>query len=122
MKVRHPAESGGKGRSRFGHLAEAVSNFTGSPAFNVLCVLLVGAFVVVHLVPVPLAWQIFVGETMSAVALLLLSLLTNSERRAEHALQRKLDAIAAAMLEQQEGRPGPAHEALRDAIGLEKRQ
>ena len=49
---------------------------------------------------------------------LLLALLKNSELRAEHAVQRKLDAIAAAILEQREGKTSDAHAALEEAIGM----
>jgi hypothetical protein len=41
-----------------------------------------------------------------------------SELRAEHAVQAKLDAIAAAILEQREGKSSDAHAALEDAIGM----
>jgi low affinity Fe/Cu permease len=58
------------------------------------------------------------GDLMAAVTLLLLALLKNAERRAEAALQRKLDAIAAAMLEQHRGNETVAHDELAEAIGL----
>jgi hypothetical protein len=48
-------------------------------------------------------------------------MLKNSERRAEHAVQRKLDAIARVLLEQNEGRGGQAHEDLKAAIQREER-
>ncbi|WP_420492729.1 hypothetical protein [Kitasatospora camelliae] len=57
---------------------------------------------------------------MTAVTLLLLALLKNAERRAEHAIQRKLDAIAAALLEQHPGMDGDAQRALREAIRMEE--
>ncbi|MFB7668088.1 low affinity iron permease family protein [Kitasatospora sp. NPDC056138] len=117
---RHPAESSGDRRSLFGHVAEAGSNFTSSPLFHAICVLLVVAFVVVHAVGVPLEWQLFVGDAMSAVTLLLPALLKNAERRSERAVQRKLDAIAAAMLEQQEGKAGKALQDLREASRMEE--
>ena len=40
------------------------------------------------------------------------------ELRAEHAIQSKLDAIAAAMLEQREGKTHEAHDDLERAIGM----
>jgi low affinity Fe/Cu permease len=55
---------------------------------------------------------------MAAITLLLLALLKNSELRAEHAVQAKLDAIAAAILEQREGKSSDAHAALEAAIGM----
>lgn len=120
MTLQHPAERGGDDRGRFERLAETASNITGSPAFYGFCVLLILAFVAVHMTPVPVAWMIFVGDMMAAVSLLLLALLKNTERRAEHALQRKLDAIAAVLLEEHEGDTRKAHENLRAAIRMEE--
>ncbi|GGO52146.1 hypothetical protein GCM10012287_35800 [Streptomyces daqingensis] len=122
MTLQHPAERGGDRRGRFERMAESASNVTGSPAFYCFCVLLIGAFVTVHFVPVPVPWMIFVGDMMAAVSLLLLALLKNTERRAEHALQRKLDAIAAVLLELDEDGPNSrkAHESLRSAIRMDE--
>jgi hypothetical protein len=55
---------------------------------------------------------------MAAVTLLLLALLKNSELRAEHAVQRKLDAIAAALLELRDGEEQGARDELEGAIGM----
>ncbi|WP_405528115.1 hypothetical protein OG592_09515 [Streptomyces avidinii] len=121
MAFEHPAQKGGEGKlGRFAKLAELASNLTGSPAFSVFCVLLVAGFFVVHVLHLDTSWQHLMGDAMGAVALLLLALLKNSERRAEHAIQRKLDAIAAALLEQFEGEPGRAHKELAKAIGIEE--
>ncbi|MFD8417428.1 hypothetical protein ACFV2Q_37770 [Streptomyces sp. NPDC059650] len=122
MTLQHPAERVGQNRTgRFEKLAELASNFTSSAFFSVLCMGLVGAFAAVHAAHLPIEWQHLVGDSMGAVSLLLLALLKNSERRAEHAIQRKLDAIAAALLEQQQGRRGDAEEELESAIGMEER-
>ncbi|MFD8635973.1 hypothetical protein ACFV17_28095, partial [Streptomyces sp. NPDC059656] len=67
-------------------------------------------------------WQHLAGDAMGAVSLLLLALLKNSERRAEHAIQRKLDAIAHALLEQREGAWSSAHRELEDAIGIDEQE
>ncbi|MFI8342911.1 hypothetical protein ACIF8W_23035 [Streptomyces sp. NPDC085639] len=121
MAFEHPAQKGDQGEiGRFAKLAELASNFTSSPAFSVFCVLLVAGFVVVHLLHLDTSWQHLTGDAMAAVSLLLLALLKNSERRAEHAIQRKLDAIAAALLEQYEGEPGRAHQELSRAIRIEE--
>jgi len=120
MTLQHPAERGGNTRGRFEHMAESASNVTGSPLFYCFCLLLITAFVVVHFAGVPVVWMIFVGDLMAAVSLLLLALLKNTERRAEHALQRKLDALAAVLLEQHEGGSQKAHQDLRSAIRMEE--
>ncbi|MER5863322.1 low affinity iron permease family protein [Kitasatospora sp. NPDC002040] len=122
MALQHPARKGQDGRrGRFEKFAELASNFTSSPLFALLCLCLVVTFFAVHAAGLPLEWQLLVGDSMGAVTLLLLAMLKNAERRAEHAIQRKLDAIARAMLEQHSGREGEAHAQLRAAVGLEER-
>lgn len=85
-----------------------------------MCLVLVAGAITAHALKLPTQWLLVVGEAMSAVSLLLLALLKNSERRAEHAIQRKLDAIAAALLETRLEEPGAASEELRKAISMEK--
>ncbi len=117
MIVRHPAEGG---RGSFDRFAEAASNLTSSLLFYVFCLALVGFFIGVHATGSSVAWQLLAGDLMTAVTLLLLALLKNSERRAERAIQRKLDAIAAALLEQDEGETRKAQEDLRRAIRMDE--
>jgi low affinity Fe/Cu permease len=113
VSTRHPAEDE---RGRFEELAERASNFTSSPVFFAGCLLVIGLWAAsfgagdtAHHVA---------GDLMAAVTLLLLALLKNAERRAEHAVQQKLDAIAAAMLEQRKGNETAAQDELAEAIGL----
>jgi low affinity Fe/Cu permease len=120
MSVPHPAQRSRNGRGWFEHTAETASNLTGSRAFACFCLALVAAFIAVHAAGLELTWQILVGDIMTAVNLLLLALLKNSERRAEHAVQRKLDSIAAALLEQYEGKGHHARDELRKAIRMEE--
>jgi low affinity Fe/Cu permease len=119
VSAQHPTERGEPGkRGRFDHFAEAASNFTSSPLFFALCLVLVAAWLATHVLGLTTEWQHLTGDALAAVALLLLALLKNSELRAEHAIQAKLDAIAAALLEQREGETHQAHEDLERAIGL----
>jgi low affinity Fe/Cu permease len=121
VSMTHPAERSRNGRGWFERLAEAASNLTSSLVFMCFCLALVAAFVAVHLSGLALTWQLLVGDLMTSVNLLLLALLKNSERRAEHAIQRKLDSIAAALLDQREDdHPAEAAEELRKAIGMEE--
>ncbi|MDD9375476.1 hypothetical protein M8Z33_02080 [Streptomyces sp. ZAF1911] len=123
MTFEHPAEKGRPGRlGRFEKLAELASNFTSSALFSFLCVLLVAGFVTVHLFHLPMEWQHLAGDAMAAVSLLLLALLKNSERRAEHAIQRKLDAIANVLLEEHEGPRSKAHRDLAEVVGIEEQE
>ncbi|MET8450873.1 low affinity iron permease family protein [Streptomyces sp. NPDC005209] len=121
MTTPHPAERSRNGRGWFERLAEEASNFTSSMVFYGLCLALVAAFIAIHVAGLALGWQLFIGDVMTSVNLLLLALLKNSERRAEHAIQRKLDSIAAALLAQKEGEAGQAHEDLRKAIRMEEK-
>jgi low affinity Fe/Cu permease len=119
VKARHPTERGTPGeRGRFDRVAQAASNFTSSPTFFVICVAVVVLWLTTHVAGMETEWQHLTGDAMAAITLLLLALLKNSELRAEHAVQRKLDAIAAALLEQREGRTREAHDALEEAIGM----
>jgi low affinity Fe/Cu permease len=120
MSMSHPAERSRNGRGWFERLAEAASNMTSSLPFMCFCLALVVAFVAVHVAGLALTWQLLIGDVMTSVNLLLLALLKNSERRAEHAIQRKLDSIAAALLDQREGRGQEEAEELQDVIGMEE--
>ena len=113
MTLKHPAE---QRRGRFDHFAEVASNFTSSPTFFVLCA------VVVVLWAASFAFgdtaHHAAGDLMAGVTLLLVALLKNAERRAEGAIQQKLDAIAAALLEQRRGNKTAAQDELAEAIGV----
>jgi low affinity Fe/Cu permease len=119
MTLQHPSEQESEGRGPFARLAERTSNLTSSPAFFSFCLLLVGAFIGVHAAGLPLSWQLLVGDTMVAVTLLL-ALLKNAERRAERAIQRKLDAIALALREERRRTAGEVFDPLEKAVGMEE--
>lgn len=119
MTFKNPVDRGGARRGRFEQFAEYASNFTSSPVFFLFCLLLVGFFAAAHVVR-PLELLPLAGESMTAVTLLLLALLKNAEMRAEHAVQRKLDAIAAALLEAHRENRSEAFEELRKAIRMEE--
>ncbi|MFE1755583.1 hypothetical protein [Streptomyces anandii] len=120
MTLKSPVQRGGPRRGRFEQLAEYASNFTSSPLFFLICLVLVGFFVAAHAAHLDVELLLLAGESMTAVTLLLLALLKNSEMRAEHAIQRKLDAIARALLEMNKDRPGQAFRELRDSIRMEE--
>jgi low affinity Fe/Cu permease len=117
MSTKHPTERAGDGHGAFDDLAERASNLTSSPLFFAFCVLLIGAWIAGHAVGAGSSATHILGTAISAVTLFLLALLKNSEQRAEQAIQEKLDAIAAAMLEQQRGDSEDAREQLEHAIG-----
>jgi hypothetical protein len=127
VSARHPTERGTPGRGLFDRVAQTASNFTSSPAFFAFCVVVVALWLGTHVAGLSTEWQHLSGDAMAAITLLLLALLKNSELRAEHAVQRKLDAIAAALLEQRQGedpggsrRPRGGHRHARG--GLSRRR
>ncbi|MFH8573981.1 low affinity iron permease family protein [Streptomyces sp. NPDC017993] len=122
MTTQHPADRSGTGRGWFAVFSERASNVTSSPLFYVLCVFLSVGTVAVRLAHLQVSWLIFAGGVMTAVSLLLLILLKNIERRDARAVQCKLDAIAAAMLEQHEGASHTAADELRRVIRVEEKQ
>ncbi|MGW0080105.1 hypothetical protein [Streptomyces sp. NPDC003393] len=96
------------------------SNFTSSPAFFLICLVFVGFFVSAHAAHLEPELLLLAGESTTAVTLLLPALLKNAEMRAEHAVQRKLDALARALLEMNKDDHSPAFEDLRNAIRMEE--
>jgi low affinity Fe/Cu permease len=118
MSTEDPSARGGERRSIFASLAEAGSNFTSSPAFFAICLALIATWGSGYALGLSDTFHHVSGEAMAAVSLLLLALLKNSELRAEQAIQEKLDAIAAALLEQRRGDSEAAQDDLERAIGL----
>lgn len=78
MTLQHPADRGGAGRGRFERFAESVSTVTSSPVFFVFCLALVSFTVAVHIAGIATEWLLLAGDSMTAVTLLLLALLKNS--------------------------------------------
>ena len=116
--VKHPVQRGGEGRSRFDRFAESASNLTSSPWFFWGCVALVGVWGLSYALGWSDSTRQFLGELLAALTLALVALLKNAELRAEHAIQYKLDAIAAAMLEARtDGDEREAADDLEAAIG-----
>ncbi len=124
MSVKHPVERGDEeGRGLFDSLAERASNFMSSPAFFAFCSLLVLVWGASYVVGWPTDVRAFLGEALAAVTLALVALIKNAERRAEHAVQFKLDAIAAALLEMHRDDEDDQDEAIDDlerAIGRDE--
>jgi low affinity Fe/Cu permease len=120
---RHPTERG-SGRGRFDASAEAASYFASSGVFFSLCFLLFCAWLVGLILDFGNTTENALVGAMAAVTLLLVALIKNSELRAERAMQLKLDAIAAALLESRgeelsaktRGEAGRRGEAARGAV------
>ncbi|GAA2768753.1 hypothetical protein GCM10010103_77960 [Streptomyces paradoxus] len=81
MILKHPSDRGGSRSQPFERLAENASRFTSSAPFFGICLILVAVAVTLHVIGLPITWLLFMGEAMSAVTLLLVALLKNSELR-----------------------------------------
>lgn len=114
--VDHPTDRGGEGRTWFDHAAEVASNFTSSPWFFAICALLVAAWIGSYVFDAPDNTKYFLGSAMTALTLVLVALIKNAERRAEGAIQKKLDALIEARLEERRGKPGK--DALEEALAI----
>lgn len=93
------------------------SNFTSSPWFFGICTLLVAGWIGSYIVGASEAVKVFLGSAMTAVTLFLVALIKNAERRAEHAIQEKLDALIQARYDESRGRE-PDSGALEAALEL----
>lgn len=120
--LEHPVERReGEPPGGFETAAQRVSYFASSPTFFVFCLALVGTWIASYVVGASREFTHGVGVTMTAVTLLLVALLKNSELRSERAIQEKLDALATAMLEERrsDGDGDDAAPMLDRAISLE---
>jgi low affinity Fe/Cu permease len=118
--VRHPALRGeAERRGGFDRMAQAASHFASSPAFFAVCAGVVVIWAAGVTVGASTRFLTIWAGVMMALTLLLVALLKNAELRAEHAVQRKLDAIAQALLEQRRGTDDRGEEELEHAIGMQ---
>jgi low affinity Fe/Cu permease len=116
--LRHPTERS-EGPGRFEAAAEIASNLASSSTFFSLCILVVAVWIVGLVIGLPDSTESDITGSMTAMTLLLVAVLKNSERRAERAMQLKLDAIAAALLEDRGSGPGQEAKAeLEEAVRL----
>jgi low affinity Fe/Cu permease len=120
MSVKHPAERAGEGRGYFERAAERVSNLASSPVFFWSCCALIAAWLLSYVAGWADETRNFLGDLLAAVTLALVAMLKNAERRAEHAVQYKLDAIAGALLARGDDLPQGATDELRRAIGRDE--
>jgi low affinity Fe/Cu permease len=118
VSVKHPTERGSEGRTLFDRAAEAASNFSSSPTFFTVCGLLVAAWAASYLLGASDTLHHVLADGMAALTLMLVALLKNAERRAEHAIQGKLDRLAEAMLAEHREHPDDGAEKLEEAVGM----
>ncbi len=116
--LEHPADRTDDRRGRFDQFAQRGSFLVSSPLFFLVCALLVVGWAVGLLTGASDRFEAAAAGLMSATTLILVALLKNAELRAERALQTKLDAIAASLLEDRRGHEGDAEDQLERAIGV----
>jgi low affinity Fe/Cu permease len=116
--LEHPADRIQHRRGRFDQFAERASFLASSPVFFVFCAVLVVAWAVGLALGASDRVEAALAGAMSALTLILVAVLKNSELRAERALQTKLDAIASSLLEDRRGHVGDAERRLEESIGV----
>jgi low affinity Fe/Cu permease len=87
-------------RSAFDRFAEATTHFVSHGLFFTVSVALVVIWFPTIVVFASVdTWQLVINTATSVIAFLLIALLTNTERRGDEALHRKLDVVAVALAE-----------------------
>jgi low affinity Fe/Cu permease len=117
---KHPAERAPeRQRGRFEQVAEKASFLASSPPFFALCFAAVLVWAIGLACGVDNRFLTAVSGAMTALTLALVALVKNADMRSELAIQRKLDAIASALLDDRRGMNSADTESgLEDAIGL----
>jgi hypothetical protein len=116
--LQHPADRIDDRRGRFDQFSERASFLASSPVFFVACSLLIVGWGVGLILGASDRFEAAAAGGMSAVTLILVAVLKNSELRTERALHTKLDAIATALLEERRGHEGDAEGLLERSIGV----
>jgi len=78
MSTKHPSAQGGEQRTIFASVAESASNFTSSPAFFVICLVVVGTLGGGYALGSSDTFHHVAGDAVAVVSLMLLALLKNS--------------------------------------------
>ncbi|MFJ9393082.1 low affinity iron permease family protein [Nocardioides sp. NPDC101246] len=113
----------------FDHFATRASDFVSRAWFFMMCVLLVVVWAPsIVVLPDVDTWQLIINTATTIVTFLLVALLQNTQKRADDAVQQKLNAIAEGLSGMME-RLARDHPELRDdrdelrkAVGLEERE
>ena len=115
--------------SVFDRFATKASNFVSRAWFFLLCLLLVVLWLPsIFLFSTVDTWQLIINTVTTIVTFLLVALLQNTQKRADDAVQHKLNALAEGLASMM-GRLGEDHPGLHDdrrelraAVGLEDRE
>ena len=110
--------------SLFDRFATAADTFVSRSWFFLACLLLVALWIPTFFaVPDVDTWQLLINTPTTVITFLLVALQSNTNKRADAALQTKLNAIAVGLVYQlnNTGGEGCAQE-LRQAVGLEDKE
>jgi low affinity Fe/Cu permease len=114
--------------SVFDRFAIATSNWASRAWFFAACVLIVLVWVPTFaLLPLD-TWQLVINTLTTIITFLLVALLQNTEKRADDAVQQKLNAIAGALADLMQTETGSNRQLADDrrellaAVGLEDRE
>ncbi|MEA2347774.1 MAG: hypothetical protein QOG62_1561 [Thermoleophilaceae bacterium] len=118
MLDEHPAEGP---KSALDRLSDTAANFTSKPPILILVGVLAVSWVVGHFIFPPSFTQILI-DVFEMLTLTLVVILQNSERRAEGALNKKLDLQAEALALLIEEREPAIATRLRQSVELEDKQ
>lgn len=115
----------GERRGRFDRFAEISAAFVSRAAFFATAVVIVVLWMPLIVVFESVdTWQLVINTATSVIAFLLIALLTNTERRGDRAIHRKLDIVAVGLAElmasQDDDRLRDCIEELRTAVKLEE--
>ena len=102
----------------FDQFAQRASFLASSPLFFIVCAGLVLTWALGLLVGASDRFESATAGLMSAMTLILVAVLKNSELRTERALQTKLDAIAGSLLQDRRGHEGDAENQLERSTGV----
>lgn len=122
-----PTQEVQTGPSFFDRFAESVDNFASRAWFFLACVLLVVIWLPTFVfVPNIDTWQLLINTPTTVITFLLVALQTNTNKRADAALQVKLNAMADGLAYVLASDPDPEcddeAEELRQAVGLEEKE
>jgi len=115
----------GSGPTFFDRFATAADTFVSKAWFFLACVMLVLLWLPTFLAVKNIdTWQLLINTPTTVITFLLVALQSNTNKRADSALQVKLNAIAEGLADELESKWKTADRAveLRKAVGLEDKE
>lgn len=119
-----PSQSVTTGPSLFDRFASATDRFTSRAWFFLACVMLVVIWLPTYLAVKDIdTWQLLINTPTTVITFLLVALQANTNKRADSAVQTKLNAVADGLADMMEDLDITNHARdLREAVGLEEKE